>query len=57
MIDLARTHDLTPERVETIEVMPHGRRLPHTDNPDPRTPLGPNSASNTASRGRWRIAR
>jgi 2-methylcitrate dehydratase PrpD len=40
MIDLARTHDLTPERVEKIEIMPHARRLPHTDNPDPRTPLG-----------------
>jgi 2-methylcitrate dehydratase PrpD len=22
-----------------IEIMPHRRRLPHTDNPDPRTPL------------------
>ena len=40
MVHLARTHDLTPERVETIEIMPHPRRLPHTDNPDPRTPLG-----------------
>ena len=25
--------------LETIEIMPHPRRLPHTDNPDPRTPL------------------
>ncbi len=40
MIHLARTHDLTPERVATIEIMPHARRLPHTNNPDPRTPLG-----------------
>lgn len=40
MIHLARTHDLTPERVATIEIMPHSRRLPHTNNPDPRTPLG-----------------
>jgi 2-methylcitrate dehydratase PrpD len=40
MIHLVRTHDLTPERVETIEIMPHPRRLPHTDNPDPHTPLG-----------------
>ncbi len=39
MVHLARTHDLTPERVEMIEIMPHPRRLPHTDNPDPRTPL------------------
>ncbi|HVC59945.1 MAG TPA: MmgE/PrpD family protein [Acetobacteraceae bacterium] len=40
MIDLARTHDLTPAQVAKIEILPHGRRLPHTDNPDPRTPLG-----------------
>jgi hypothetical protein len=40
MIHLARTHNVTPERVEKIEVLPHARRLPHTDNPDPRTPLG-----------------
>ena len=39
MLHLARTHDLMPGDVETIEVMPHGRRLPHTDNPDPRGPL------------------
>jgi len=40
MIHLARTHDLTPEHVAKIEIMPHARRLPHTNNPDPRTPLG-----------------
>lgn len=40
MIELARLHDLTPERVETIEILPHPRRLPHTNNPDPRSPLG-----------------
>jgi 2-methylcitrate dehydratase PrpD len=40
MIHLARTHDLKPERAAKIEIMPHARRLPHTDNPDPRTPLG-----------------
>jgi 2-methylcitrate dehydratase PrpD len=39
MIHLARTHDLTPERIERIEILPHARRLPHTNNPDPRTPL------------------
>jgi len=39
MIHLARTHDLKPEQVARIEIMPHARRLPHTDNPDPRTPL------------------
>jgi 2-methylcitrate dehydratase PrpD len=40
MIELTRTHDLTPDRIAKIEVLPHGRRLPHTDNPDPRTSLG-----------------
>jgi 2-methylcitrate dehydratase PrpD len=39
MLVLAGTYDLHPGDVETIEVMPHLRRLPHTDNPDPRTPL------------------
>ncbi len=40
MLDLARTHDLRPDDVTRIEVMPHARRLPHTDNPDPQSPLG-----------------
>lgn len=40
IVHLSRVHNLTPERVETIEIMPHPRRLPHTNNPDPRTPLG-----------------
>ncbi|MEA2738504.1 MAG: hypothetical protein QOH05_1811 [Acetobacteraceae bacterium] len=40
MIDLAQRHDLRPENVAHITVLPHARRLPHTDNPDPRTPLG-----------------
>jgi 2-methylcitrate dehydratase PrpD len=39
MIELSQRHDLHPERVARIIVMPHARRLPHTDNPDPRTPL------------------
>lgn len=39
MIHLSRTHDLKADMVEAIEVMPHARRLPHTNNPDPRTPL------------------
>jgi 2-methylcitrate dehydratase PrpD len=39
MIDLAKRHDLTANRVARIVVMPHARRLPHTDNPEPRTPL------------------
>ena len=39
MLHLANTHDLTEADVQTIEVMPHLRRLPHTNNPEPRTPL------------------
>ena len=38
-IDLATRHDLTADRIASVTVMPHARRLPHTDNPDPRTPL------------------
>ncbi|MBS0643046.1 MAG: MmgE/PrpD family protein [Proteobacteria bacterium] len=40
MLDLARHHDLKAEQIAHITVMPHARRLPHTNNPDPRTPLG-----------------
>jgi 2-methylcitrate dehydratase PrpD len=40
MIELSHRHDMTADRVERILVMPHARRLPHTNNPDPRTPLG-----------------
>jgi 2-methylcitrate dehydratase PrpD len=39
IIEMAHRHDLRPEHVARITVMPHARRLPHTDNPDPRTPL------------------
>jgi 2-methylcitrate dehydratase PrpD len=39
MLDLTQRFDLHPADVTRIEVMPHARRLPHTDNPDPRTPL------------------
>jgi 2-methylcitrate dehydratase PrpD len=38
-IDLAGRHDLTPDRIARITVLPNARRLPHTNNPDPRTPL------------------
>jgi 2-methylcitrate dehydratase PrpD len=40
MIELSQRHDLTADRVQRILVMPHARRLPHTNNPDPPTPLG-----------------
>jgi 2-methylcitrate dehydratase PrpD len=39
MLLLAKTHDIRAEDVELIEVMPHARRLPHTDNPEPLSPL------------------
>ena len=39
MIALATAHDLKPDQVARITVMPHARRLPHTNNPDPRTSL------------------
>ena len=39
VIALATRHDLAPERVERMLVMPHARRLPHTDNSNPSTPL------------------
>lgn len=39
MLALRQEEGVTAEMVERIEIMPHRRRLPHTDNPDPRTPL------------------
>ena len=39
MIALSREYDLHANDIETIEVLPHLRRLPHTDNPDPHSPL------------------
>jgi 2-methylcitrate dehydratase PrpD len=39
VIALAHQHDLQPEHIARLIVMPHSRRLPHTDNPDPRTAL------------------
>ncbi len=39
MLHLAHTHDLQASDVDAIEVMPHLRRLPHTNNPNPHTPL------------------
>jgi 2-methylcitrate dehydratase PrpD len=35
-----RQQGLRPEQVRSIEIMAHRRRLPHTDNPDPRSALG-----------------
>ena len=39
-IDLATQYDLHAQDIARVEVLPHSRRLPHTDNPDPQTPLG-----------------
>ena len=39
MLMLRQEENLTPELVKAVEIMPHRRRLPHTNNPDPQTPL------------------
>ena len=39
MLALRDEEGIRAPDVAAIEVMPHARRLPHTDNPDPRTPL------------------
>jgi len=39
MLALRQEEGVTASAVRLIEIMPHRRRLPHTDNPDPQTPL------------------
>lgn len=39
MIALSRHHDLRPDRITKITVMPHARRLGHTNNPHPTSHL------------------
>ena len=39
MLALVHEEGVTADVVERIEILAHRRRLPHTDNPDPRTPL------------------
>jgi 2-methylcitrate dehydratase PrpD len=39
MLALMREECVTANAVKGIEILAHRRRLPHTDNPDPRTPL------------------
>jgi len=39
MLALVREESVQADAVERIEILAHRRRLPHTDNPDPRTPL------------------
>ncbi len=38
-LQLRQEEDIDLSRIQTVEIMPHGRRLPHTNNPDPQTPL------------------
>ncbi len=39
LIAVARDNDLAPDQVARIEVWIHGRRLEHTNRPDPQTPM------------------
>lgn len=39
MLDLVREEGVRADDVARVEVMPHRRRLRHTNKPDPRTPL------------------
>ena len=39
MLALREEEGIRAPDVAAIEIMPHARRLPHTSNPDPRTPL------------------
>ncbi|MBV9247682.1 MAG: MmgE/PrpD family protein [Acetobacteraceae bacterium] len=39
MLALRQQERVRAEDVAKIEIMPHRRRLPHTDNPNPQTPL------------------
>ncbi len=40
MQQLKRDEPVSPETVDRIDILAHRRRLPHTDNPDPQSPLG-----------------
>ncbi len=39
MLALRKEGGIHPDNIAKIDVMPHGRRLRHTNTPDPRTPL------------------
>ncbi len=39
MLKLVKEEGITPADVTKIEILPHARRMPHTDNPWPVTPL------------------
>jgi 2-methylcitrate dehydratase PrpD len=38
-LQLRREESVRIEEIEKIEILPHKRRLPHTNNPDPQSPL------------------
>ncbi len=38
-LKLVKEEQVKPDQLTGIEILAHKRRLPHTDNPDPRTPL------------------
>jgi len=38
-LNLRKEEGVTPDRIAGIEILAHKRRLPHTNNPDPRTSL------------------
>ncbi len=39
MLSIRAANDIDVDQVRSIDVLVHPQRLPHTDNPDPRTPL------------------
>lgn len=39
MLQVRAANDIDPDKVKSIDVRVHPLRLPHTDNPDPKTPL------------------
>ncbi len=38
-LELRKQETFSPQDIEKVDIMPHRRRLPHTNNPDPQTPL------------------
>lgn len=38
-LKLRQEESIRPEDIAAVQIMPHRRRLPHTDNPDPQTSL------------------
>ena len=38
-LKLRQEEDIVPDDILAVDIMPHGRRLPHTNNPDPQTSL------------------